>query len=72
MSDMSWPSGQIAACGSQGRARVRCNGWIGSWLSVPVGLLMTRAGRLPLAVVDAPVRVWAPAPLMRSVAAPPP
>ena len=26
-------------------------------VSVPAGLLMTRAGRLPLAVVEAPVRV---------------
>ena len=41
-------------------------------VSVPEGLLMTSSGRSPLAVVDAPVSVWAPAPLMSSVAVPPP
>src|SRR5438105_3409987 len=39
---------------------------------VPDALLTTSRGRLPLAVVDAPVSVWAPAPLMARVAAPPP
>ncbi len=41
-------------------------------VSVPEGLLMTTAGRLPLAVVDAPVRVWAAPPLTSRVALPPP
>ena len=41
-------------------------------VSVPEGLLMTSGGRLPLAVVEAPVKVWAPAPLMSRVAVPPP
>ncbi|TMD27669.1 MAG: hypothetical protein E6I94_09415 [Chloroflexi bacterium] len=41
-------------------------------VSFPAGLSMTRAGRLPAAVVAAPVNVWATAPSMRSVAAPPP
>ncbi len=41
-------------------------------LSVPEGLSMTRAGRLPAAVVDAPVRVWAPAPSTSRVPLPPP
>ncbi len=41
-------------------------------VSVPEGLLMTTSGRLPLAVVDAPVRVCAPAPLISRVAVPPP
>src|SRR5436309_682166 len=40
-------------------------------LSVPEGLLMTSSGRLPAAVVAAPVKVWAPLPLMRRVAVPP-
>ena len=41
-------------------------------VSVPAGLLMTTRGRLPpAAVVAAPVRVWAPAPLMSRVAVPP-
>ena len=34
-------------------------------VSVPDGLLMTTRGRPPAAVVAAPVRVWAPAPLMQ-------
>ncbi len=41
-------------------------------LSVPEGLLMTTMGRLPLAVVEAPVRVWPALPLMSRVALPPP
>src|SRR5438093_1040177 len=41
-------------------------------VSVPEDLLMTNAGRLPLAVVEAPVRVWAPAPVIARVVAPPP
>ena len=41
-------------------------------VSVPEGLLMTIAGRPPLAVVEAPLRVWAPVPLMSRVAVPPP
>ena len=40
-------------------------------VSVPDGLLITRLGRLPAAVVEAPVNVWAPAPLMSSVPVPP-
>ena len=40
-------------------------------LSVPEGLLMTSSGRLPAAVVAAPVKVWAPLPLMSRVAVPP-
>ena len=40
-------------------------------VSVPEGLLMTRSGRSPAAVVAAPVNVWAPAPLRSRVAAPP-
>ena len=38
---------------------------------VPDGLLMTTSGRSPAAVVAAPVKVWAPAPLIRRVAVPP-
>src|SRR5438093_195454 len=40
-------------------------------LSVPDGLLMTSGGRLPPAVVAAPVNVWPPLPLIRMVAVPP-
>src|SRR5207249_586756 len=40
-------------------------------LSVPDGLLMTSGGRLPPAVVAAPVNVWPPLPLIRRVAVPP-
>ena len=40
-------------------------------LSVPESLLMTNTGRLPAAVVEAPVRVCAPVPLTSRVAVPP-
>ena len=40
-------------------------------VSVPEGLLMTTSGSAPAAVVAAPVKVWAPAPLTRRVAVPP-
>ena len=40
-------------------------------VSVPDGLLMTSTGRSPAAVVEAPVNVWAPAPLTSRVAVPP-
>ena len=39
---------------------------------MPDGLLMTTSGMPPLAVVEAPVSVWAPVPLIRRVAVPPP
>ena len=39
-------------------------------VSVPPGLLITTAGRSPAAVVEAPVNVWAPPPLISSVAVP--
>ena len=41
-------------------------------VSVPLGLLMTTSGRLPLAVVAAPLRVWSALPSMSRVAVPPP
>src|SRR5437763_180926 len=41
-------------------------------VSVPPALLMTRGGRLPAAVVAAPVNVWPPPPLTSRVAVPPP
>ena len=40
-------------------------------VSVPEGLVMTTRGSRPAAVVAAPVKVCAPAPLMSRVAAPP-
>ena len=40
-------------------------------VSVPEGLLMTRAGSVPAAVVAAPVNVWAPVPSMSRVPVPP-
>ena len=40
-------------------------------VSVPDGLLITTSGQAPAAVVAAPVNVWPPAPLIRSVAVPP-
>ena len=36
-------------------------------VSVPDGLSMTTLGRLPAAVVEAPVKVWSTVPLTRSV-----
>ena len=40
-------------------------------VSVPLGLLIAMSGRAPAAVVEAPVKVWAAAPLIVSVAVPP-
>ncbi len=40
-------------------------------VSVPVALSMITAGRVPAAVVAAPVKVWAPLPSMRRVPVPP-